>query len=71
MAFIRAKTEILVGENGNIPTDIVSFHGLTDKKEHVALVFKDGDKQAAPLVRLHSECLTGDVFNSSRCDCGD
>jgi GTP cyclohydrolase II len=71
MACIRARTKILVGKNGNISTDIISFHGLSDKKEHVALVFKDGDKQPAPLVRLHSECLTGDVFNSSRCDCGD
>lgn len=45
-----------------------SFDGLADGKEHVALRF--GTPGAVPLVRLHSECLTGDVFGSLRCDCG-
>jgi GTP cyclohydrolase II len=52
---------------------LFSFTGLVDEKEHVALGFGDycnpcGDR--APLVRMHSECLTGDVFGSQRCDCG-
>lgn len=38
--------------------------------EHVALVFGDLLEDEAPLVRVHSECLTGDVFASARCDCG-
>lgn len=71
MASVRARTKILIGENGDIPVDIVSFNELGDNKEHIALVFNQGDKQASPYVRMHSECLTGDVFNSSRCDCGD
>jgi GTP cyclohydrolase II len=56
----------------------ISFDGLADGKEHVALVLGDWDRARrraaaggpAPLVRLHSECLTGDVFGSERCDCG-
>lgn len=49
-----------------------SFHGLVDGKEHIALGFgsKSGAKGDTPLVRVHSECLTGDVFGSLRCDCG-
>ncbi len=39
-------------------------------KEHVAMVFGDVSAVDAPLVRIHSECLTGDVFGSRRCDCG-
>ena len=45
-----------------------SFNGLADGKEHVALRF--GEPTAPPLVRLHSECMTGDVLGSARCDCG-
>jgi GTP cyclohydrolase II len=47
-----------------------TFHGLVDSGEHVALglgAYRDAD---VPLVRIHSECLTGDVFGSARCDCG-
>jgi GTP cyclohydrolase II len=57
---------------------VVTFTGLVDGKEHLALGL--GDWQGAlarsaaggpaPLVRPHSECLTGDVFGSERCDCG-
>lgn len=71
MASVRARTDIQVGEQGSIAAEIVSFHELSDQKEHIALIFKGADQQASPLVRMHSECLTGDVFNSSRCDCGD
>lgn len=71
MVSIRARTNISIGEYSDIPVDIVTFNGLNDEQEHIALIFRQGDKQASPLVRLHSECLTGDVFNSSRCDCGE
>lgn len=49
----------------------VAYESLLDKKEHIALVKGDLDSMKAPLVRVHSECLTGDVFGSNRCDCGD
>lgn len=48
----------------------VTFEGLDDQREHIAMVFGDADQSAAPHVRIHSECLTGDVFGSLRCDCG-
>ena len=50
-------------------TEIVAFRSEGDAAEHVALVIGDPNG-AAPLVRLHSECLTGDVFGSLKCDCG-
>jgi GTP cyclohydrolase II len=53
-----------------VTAEAVTFHGLADGKEHVALVLGDPTAATAPLVRLHSECLTGDVFGSARCDCG-
>ncbi|MCX4471919.1 GTP cyclohydrolase II [Micromonospora sp. NBC_01655] len=57
---------------------VFSFHGLVDGREHLAFGLGDWtaalDRAAAggppPLVRPHSECLTGDVFGSQRCDCG-
>jgi GTP cyclohydrolase II len=49
---------------------VVSFAGLTDARQHVALELGRPDAARLPLVRLHSECLTGDVFGSQRCDCG-
>ena len=49
---------------------VVSFTGLLDGQPHLALELGHPDAAGAPLVRLHSECLTGDVFGSQRCDCG-
>ncbi|HVP20487.1 MAG TPA: GTP cyclohydrolase II [Anaerolineaceae bacterium] len=42
-----------------------------DKKEHLAFINGDVDDQSSVLVRVHSECFTGDVLGSQRCDCGD
>lgn len=50
--------------------DLVLYRALTDGKHHVALVYGDVRSGAEVLVRVHSECLTGDVFGSLRCDCG-
>jgi 3,4-dihydroxy 2-butanone 4-phosphate synthase/GTP cyclohydrolase II len=47
------------------------YRSLIDEKHHVALVKGDVAGRADVLVRVHSECLTGDVFHSLRCDCGD
>ena len=49
----------------------VSYRSLVDRDEHVALVKGSINADEATLVRVHSECLTGDVFDSMRCDCGD
>jgi GTP cyclohydrolase II len=48
----------------------VTFTGLADAQQHVALELGRPAPARLPLVRLHSECLTGDVFGSQRCDCG-
>src|SRR5262249_60375874 len=49
----------------------VGYRPLVDDKHHVALVKGDVSGAADVLVRVHSECLTGDVFHSLRCDCGE
>lgn len=50
--------------------DVVGYTNYLDDKEHIALVKGDVTKEEPVLVRIHSECLTGDVFSSYRCDCG-
>ena len=51
--------------------EAVGYRSLVDDKHHVALVKGDVAGQPDVLVRVHSECLTGDVFHSLRCDCGE
>ena len=63
-------------DTANLPTrygkfTAVAYESLLDNEEHIALVKGDLASVEAPLVRMHSECLTGDVFCSTRCDCGD
>ena len=58
-----------------IPTDVGEFslclyHNNLDDKEHLALLYGDIAAGPPPLVRVHSECFTGDVLGSRRCDCG-
>jgi len=69
-ARIRARVEVPVRlANGEWHTaETITFSGLGDGQEHIAVSF--APLAAVPLVRLHSECLTGDVFGSGRCDCG-
>ncbi|MEV4515576.1 GTP cyclohydrolase II [Dactylosporangium sp. NPDC049525] len=49
---------------------VFTFHGLVDAREHLAFGLGRLTDGRVPLVRPHSECLTGDVFGSQRCDCG-
>jgi len=49
---------------------IVAFRSPDDTREHVALIIGEQSGDRAPLVRLHSECLTGDILGSLKCDCG-
>jgi 3,4-dihydroxy 2-butanone 4-phosphate synthase/GTP cyclohydrolase II len=51
--------------------EAISYRSMVDKDEHVALVMGDIKPDEPTLVRVHSECLTSDVFGSIRCDCGD
>ncbi|WP_405931843.1 GTP cyclohydrolase II [Streptomyces sp. NBC_00827] len=64
----RVTVPLRFGDGYSVDAELVTFHGLTDGLEHLAVVL--GEPGANPLVRLHSECLTGDVFGSARCDCG-
>jgi 3,4-dihydroxy 2-butanone 4-phosphate synthase/GTP cyclohydrolase II len=73
----RLQTEQLVHRvaEARIPTDfgefrIIGYQNDVDRAEHVALVFGEVGGQPDILVRMHSKCLTGDVFGSQRCDCG-
>jgi len=71
MITIRQQVALKVGVN-QVPAQIISFHGFESGKEHIAMQFTRLSKNSNPcLVRVHSECLTGDVFHSSRCDCGE
>jgi 3,4-dihydroxy 2-butanone 4-phosphate synthase / GTP cyclohydrolase II len=51
--------------------DVVGYRSLVDSKHHVAMVKGEVAGEPEVLVRVHSECLTGDVFHSLRCDCGE
>ena len=73
----RRRSERLVERvsSARLPLDAgdfraIGFRDLVDGREHVALVRGDLRSVDTPLVRMHSECLTGDVFGSRRCDCG-
>jgi 3,4-dihydroxy 2-butanone 4-phosphate synthase / GTP cyclohydrolase II len=73
----RRRTELQVERvaEARIPTEhgvfrAVGYRATFDDNEHVALVYGDLGDGADVLVRVHSECLTGDVFGSLRCDCG-
>src|SRR5262245_2374249 len=73
----RMRTEALIHRvaSAALPTDhgdfrVIAYESVIDRETHVALVKGDiGDGQNV-LVRVHSRCLTGDVFHSARCDCG-
>ncbi len=74
----RRRTEKLVKKiaQTRLPTDfgvwdLHVYESEIDDKHHVALVQGDLTAEPPPLVRAHSECLTGDVFGSHRCDCGE
>src|SRR5437588_4172350 len=73
----RIRTESLVRRvaSARLPTDYGDFHvhafeNLIDKQTHIALVCGDIAAGDDVLVRVHSQCLTGDVLHSVRCDCG-
>jgi len=64
---IAARANLPVAANAD--TEIVAFRSPADSTDHVALVIGKRDS-SPPVVRLHSECLTGDVLGSLKCDCG-
>ncbi|ARU60164.1 bifunctional 3,4-dihydroxy-2-butanone-4-phosphate synthase/GTP cyclohydrolase II [Tumebacillus avium] len=73
----RKQSEILINRAAEVrmPTEfgdfqMVAYTNSIDDKEHVAMVKGDISPDEPVLVRVHSECLTGDIFHSFRCDCG-
>lgn len=74
----RLRTENLVeqGEEVDMPTEyghfrLIPFRQKSNGKEHVALIKGEWLPSEPVLVRVHSSCVTGDIFGSQRCDCGD
>ena len=74
----RLKTESLVemGEKVKMPTKygqfkLIPFRQISNGMEHVALIKGEWKKDEPILVRVHSSCITGDIFGSMRCECGD
>lgn len=62
----RARLPVSASEDA----EIIAFRSPDDMREHVALVIGQHNAERVPLVRLHSECLTGDILGSLKCDCG-
>ncbi len=62
----RAKLPVTASDEAQI----VAFRSANDTREHVALIIGEQSSDKTPLVRLHSECLTGDILGSLKCDCG-
>ena len=77
IAYRRRHEHLIIrGESARLPTvfgefRVTPYRTKVDSFEHLALVYGDVKDQENVLVRVHSECLTGDVFGSSRCDCGE
>lgn len=68
-SLVKKEVEtVLPTEYGNF--NIIGFSNHIDDKEHIALVKGEIKEDEPTLLRVHSECLTGDVFGSNRCDCG-
>ena len=77
LIFYRRRHERLIERvaEARVPTEYgdftaVSYNSVVDVQEHIAFVKGDISQNDPVLVRVHSECLTGDVFGSKRCDCG-
>lgn len=70
------RAQLTIATRAHLPVaacesaEIVAFRSADDTREHVALIIGQQSGDAVPLVRLHSECLTGDILGSLKCDCG-
>lgn len=72
----KDTARLIIASRAHLPVEaaqdaeIVAFRSRDDMREHVALIIGQPNGDRAPLVRLHSECLTGDILGSLKCDCG-
>ncbi|MDD3935244.1 GTP cyclohydrolase II RibA [Rhodoferax sp.] len=63
------RTNVVIPLRGGVAS-FITFNGLACGAEHFAVQFGAIEAKNTPIVRMHSECVTGDVFGSLRCDCG-
>ncbi len=76
IAYLIDKVELVeMGERVKLPTDfgnfdLIPFKQLSNGLEHIALIKGEWEENEPVLVRVHSSCVTGDIFHSKRCDCG-
>lgn len=73
---LRSESLIEVGEEVNMPTEyghfrLIPFRQLSNNLEHIALIKGEWGEDEPVLVRMHSSCMTGDIFGSLRCECGE
>ncbi|MBQ4315131.1 MAG: GTP cyclohydrolase II, partial [Lentisphaeria bacterium] len=77
ISYRRATEKLIIrGDEAEMPTifgnfRVTAYRTKVDELEHIALVYGDVRDKENVLVRVHSECMTGDVFGSCRCDCGE
>jgi 3,4-dihydroxy 2-butanone 4-phosphate synthase / GTP cyclohydrolase II len=69
--FVRRAVETKLPTRFGGEFKLIAYENDMDNKEHLAFVKGEIDPEEPVLVRVHSECLTGDVFHSMRCDCGE
>lgn len=67
---VKVRNQISLPLDGGVCPTLITFTGFPRHAEHFALRFGPVTSDHAPLVRVHSECITGDLFRSQRCDCG-
>ncbi len=73
---VKEQREFTIVSRSYVPisackeTEIVSFRSKNDYLEYFAIILKNGNKKKDPLVRIHSQCITGDILDSLKCDCG-
>ncbi|WP_240623873.1 GTP cyclohydrolase II [Tsuneonella suprasediminis] len=76
LSALSDPVHLTIASRARLPVDasdqaeIVAFRSIDDTREHVALIIGEQRSDRVPIVRLHSECLTGDVLGSLKCDCG-
>src|SRR5690606_26949053 len=76
LAYIIDKVELVeMGDRVKLPTDfgnfdLIPFKKLSNGLEHIAIIKGEWEENEPVLVRVHSSCVTGDIFHSKRCDCG-
>lgn len=70
-SFVRKAAQTVIPTHFGGEFKIIAYENDLDNLTHIAMVKGEIDPEKAILVRVHSECMTGDIFGSMRCDCGD